>query len=108
MTTKHSAEELANYLINFVLGLDDYEESKHTKSADILRKQKLENQIKDEANGVLIIRLGQLQDENAKLDREVTRYKMAWNMAEDTIEKLKETISELEYVNGFGDLEKER
>jgi len=52
--------------------------------------------------------LNKLHTENIKLNKEVTRYKMAWNMAEDTIEKLNETIKELEYVNEFGDLEKER
>ena len=54
-----NANELANYLLNFIMMIEDYDESKHEKAATMLRQQALEIQALHQILGYEGVAVGQ-------------------------------------------------
>ena len=54
-----NANELADYLLNFIMMIEDYDESKHEKTATMLRQQALEIQALHQILGYEGVAVGQ-------------------------------------------------
>ena len=58
-TREMNANELADYLLNFIMMIEDYDESKHEKTATMLRQQALEIQALHQILGYEGVAVGQ-------------------------------------------------
>ena len=58
-----NANELADYLLNFIMMIEDYDESKHEKAAAMLRQQQAEIEaLKAKAHEWYLIAMGKAQE----------------------------------------------